>query len=399
LLSAALISACTDLIGQEVVPRYLTARDHGWLERLLDEHEAHVGRRKLELDRRLGELFDAAAASSRSKSKLLLALRVLDRLAQTRTHALVSPKQARALTFRAAAGSGAPRGRILADVGAQLGVSGAELASSLFADLPGERSVCSLGSPSPAAFAERINAALIASLVARAISVRIVARGRGGSLIRRARAFGLICLARRGAIGELELELSGPAALFRRTTIYARALTGLLPQLASCESFELRAACLLPRTEDVATLVVRSGGPGTAPSELASADPRSDLRFVRDVRRIAPDWEVRADPPPIESDQLLVFPDYELIGPGDPGQRWFVEVLGFWTPEYLATKLERLRQAGIDRLILCVDTQRGCGPGELPDDPRIIGHRLRVDAGRLFSRLDAFQATSPPPSR
>jgi uncharacterized protein len=387
LLSAALVSACIDQIDHEIAPRYLTARDHAWLARLLDEHEAHVGRRKLELDRRLSELFDAAAASSRSKSKLLLALRVLDRLARTRTHCLISPKEARALTFRAAAGSSKPRERILAEVGGELGVSASELGAALFGDLASERSVCSLGSPSPEAFAERVNAALVASLVARAVRVRIRAHGPTQSLVRHARAAGLICLAHSDADGALVLELSGPAALFRRTTIYGRALAGLLPRLASCQRFELRAACVLPKSEDSATLVVRSGGPGTAGQEMIPPDARPDPRLARELRRVAADWDVNADPAAMESGGGLVFPDYELTLRSDPTRRWFIELVGFWTSEYLAAKLDRLRQAGLDCVLLCVDANKGCGNGELPRDPKIFEYRGRIEAERLKSRI------------
>jgi uncharacterized protein len=392
LLSATLVSACIDQVGQQIVPRYLTARDHGWLGLLLDEHEAHVGRRKLALDRRLGELFDAPSASSRSRTKLLLARRVLDQLARTRTEAVVSPKEARALTFRAAAGSGAPRERVLSEVAASLGVRRTQLGAALFADLPGERSVCSLGSPSPAAFAERVNAALVAALIARAVTVRIRASGHTRALVRHARAAGLICLARRAKEGELALELSGPASLFRRTTIYGRALAGVMPRLTGCDSFELRASCLLPRSDDAATLIVRSGGPGTAPPEMAPPDPRPDQRLARELHRLAPDWEVRADPAPIESAGVLLFPDYELIQGADPTRRWLVEIVGFWTPQYLTAKLERLRQAGIERLLLCVDTNKGCGDGELPRDARILEHRRRVDAERLLARIAGSSA-------
>ena len=32
-----------------------------------------------------------------------------------------------------------------------------------------------------------------------------------------------------------------------------------------------------------------------------------------------------------------------------------LEIAGFWTPDYLTTKLRRLRSAGLDRLVICIE--------------------------------------------
>ena len=43
-----------------------------------------------------------------------------------------------------------------------------------------------------------------------------------------------------------------------------------------------------------------------------------------------------------------------------------MEVIGFWTAEYLERKLAGLRKAGIRNLIVCVDADRGCSEADLP---------------------------------
>jgi predicted nuclease of restriction endonuclease-like RecB superfamily len=43
-----------------------------------------------------------------------------------------------------------------------------------------------------------------------------------------------------------------------------------------------------------------------------------------------------------------------------------VEIVGFWTPEYLANKLERLRCARVSNLVLCIDADRNLGDGDIP---------------------------------
>jgi predicted nuclease of restriction endonuclease-like RecB superfamily len=75
----------------------------------------------------------------------------------------------------------------------------------------------------------------------------------------------------------------------------------------------------------------------------------------------------------------LIFPDFLVQHRLERGRRFLLEILGFWTPEYVDRKLRRLRAAGITNLILAVDEERGCADDALPPDARVIGYRRRID--------------------
>lgn len=45
------------------------------------------------------------------------------------------------------------------------------------------------------------------------------------------------------------------------------------------------------------------------------------------------------EPEPSDAGRHLFLPDFALHPRFDPGRRWFMEIVGFWTPEYLASKL------------------------------------------------------------
>jgi len=68
-------------------------------------------------------------------------------------------------------------------------------------------------------------------------------------------------------------------------------------------------------------------------------------------------------------------------------QQAWLEIVGFWTPEYLTEKLERLRQARFPNVILCVDEQRNCAEGELPPGARVVRYRRRVPAQSVLELL------------
>ena len=117
---------------------------------------------------------------------------------------------------------------------------------SLFADLPGERLVAAPPRPlSPGELALRTNLAIAQGLLFRVASVTIEMDGNARAVVRHSKLRGLICTVVPCGAGPADsvLELSGPFALFRRTLVYGRALSEILPLLAWCDRFRLRAEC------------------------------------------------------------------------------------------------------------------------------------------------------------
>jgi hypothetical protein len=276
--------------------------------------------------------------------------------------------------------------RLMPRIGAQF-----QLENALFADLRGERRVLALPkSVSPAQLATAANLAIVTSLVRRAAHVRIAVWGNSRALVRHARLLGLICGVSQDETPDgVVLDVSGPFALFRHTEVYGRALASLLPRMAWCNEFELTAACALGRGGHLSTLVVRSGDPIGAGRELARHDSRLEERFDREFRRAAPDWDVIREPHPVTSGDSLIFPDFELVHRHDKSRRWLLEIVGFWTPKYLAEKLERLRAAGVERLVLCIDRKRLCSEDDLPEDARIVRYKTRIDPLAVLAVINA----------
>ena len=384
MLPYALLRVSVHLEGERIVPHYFTPRDEPWLSVLLDEFARFTGRRRVDWVERLREPLPVRAP----KTKLRIALCVLEPLCRARPAAAVPPKEARAALFRAASASHAPRGAVLASVAASFAVSPVELDRALFADLAAERRVAAApASFSAARLARDANLAIVVSLVRRASQVRITARGKYRALIGHARFVGLICRASRlGSAGEgIVLDVSGPFALFHHSELYGRALASLIPRLVNCDDFELSATCSLGGNSQLSALSLRSGDPLAAGGELALPERRLERKFERDFRRAAPDWELIREPAAIGSGEILIFPDYELAHRHRPDRRWLLEFVGFWTAEYLIEKLRRLRAAGIDNIVLCVDQRRECADSVLPADPRVIRYKTSIDAGAVLA--------------
>lgn len=381
----------TTVGGTELVPCYLGPHDTPWVRALLDEHERFIGLRRSDFVARLKEPLRVRAP----RAKLRLAAHSLDRMTRTQSPSAVPPREARRALFAARASApNAPRATVLESAAHELRVTTTELEASLFADLEREKRLAPLPEPlSAAAFADQVNLDLVQGLVARAVRVELHARGETRALVRHAQLRGLLCsvLAPPDADARsVTLEVSGPYALFRHTQIYGRALASLVPRAAWCDEFELRADCVLgapTRSRERAWVVIRSGDPIAPARELPRYDSQLEQRFAKDFARHATDWDITREPRPFTAGQHLIFPDFELTHRQDPTRRFLVEIVGFWTRDYLEQKLRRLAEAKIENLILCIDQSRQCSEQALPEGARIVSYRRKIDPAKVLELI------------
>jgi uncharacterized protein len=106
------------------------------------------------------------------------------------------------------------------------------------------------------------------------------------------------------------------------------------------------------------------------------------------------DWDLVREPEPLRAGGTLIFPDFAIVHRRDPRLSWLLEIVGFWTADYLDKKLDFLRRAHVDRLILCIDEERDCGEGALPQQAQVIRYRRRIDVSRVLQVLEGDSSPS-----
>ena len=372
-----------------MTPLWVTERDQPWLAELIESYSAFVGEPRRSLDAALAEHASRVPAGTAWS----LALRQLDRCFRTRVVANLVPSRARMAVFQAAANRRA-RSIVLSEVAAEMGVTSDELEESLFADLPGHRRLQEPASPvGTGAVALSCNLAIAQEALRLSSNVVVTLQGNARAIVRHAWLRGLICTRVASAkTGPVALEISGPLSLFQRTTLYGRHLAELVPLLAWCRSFRLDADCILRGESGRFTL--RPSDPIPAAAPPARYDSVLERRFAREFMRETSDWILVREPEPVRARNTLVFPDFALIHRRDPTRRWLLEIVGFWTADYLKRKLENLRAARLSRLILCIDSARDCGPDDFPADSSVLRFDKRVDVQAVLAVIEGAPAGS-----
>ncbi len=364
-----------------LVLQLLDERDTPWIAALVDEIEHAVGRPWRELLDRIERLPERSSSARRAA-----VLQAVRGMLGGRVGGPVNPKRVRrALLNMSATGVGVRDGRI-AGVAQAMKTTPDELILNLWRDLPAERTVVLPGGrPAELAIAAEANLRIIQRALLRCYDLRLEVSGNARNVVSTAAVRGLLAVARRQG-DRVALHISGPLALFHRTTVYGRALGSIVPHLAWCEQFALEARCDL------------GGGPATfrlqpplllPPSARPNRhDSALEARFEREMARKAPAWRVLREPSAVDAGTHLVFPDFQLEHRVATDRRWWVEIVGYWTADYLAHKLASYRAANLPHVILCVDASRSLAEHELPRDARLVRFAKRVPVDQILAIID-----------
>jgi uncharacterized protein len=272
--------------------------------------------------------------------------------------------------------------------GGELGRSAPELRRLLYADAPGARTLGRAPSLTGRALLARYNLELARGVLLDAERITITARGGWRGIFRAIKAARLMHVVRRAG-RSYQIEVTGPAAAFIvRSNRYGVRLARVVPALMQAPRWRLDAEV---RGADgtIAHFRVRGkpratgsrapvGGPGkrarydSAWERSLAADFRQ--RFGRDERS---GWTLSRETSPVTAGEELFIPDF-TVRHAD-GREALVELVGFWTPEYLEAKARKVAAAGIDNLILVV--YRGLAVGKAGD--ALAALTTVVDAERI----------------
>ena len=353
-----------------VIPTFLDETDHGWVAGLMADIDGYRGKPMATLRERLRQGFPNGTPTWKARAARV----VLLRLWKAEQGTSLDPPTVRSALFSAAVKTGS-RGEAIAEAAAALFTDGKTLLSALFADLPDERLLSAPEViPTPGEIVLRTNQLIAKSLLFHARRVRIRVEGSPRPLVRQAKLRGLLCNVRDGE--PPILDISGPFSLFRHTLLYGRALGDLLRFLAGCPRFGLRASCVLRGQTADLTLSRRDPiFPDEAPGSLES---KLEARFAKDLRKVAPDWELWPEPEAIPVGGTLLFPDFQLRHRSDPSRAIGVEILGYWTPDFVACKVALLDESGHRDIVVCVDTALATGKGDPPPSPRVVMFHNRI---------------------
>jgi len=368
-----------------------TDRSHRPLAaRVLGTFADHVGRPRAELEATLDELEPEA-----DHFKLVRGFAALcERDATFETRAAVPPARARRVAFEAAEAVGvvseADRDRALARAADRLGVDGATLADSLYADRD-PRQILTAFEPrwDPDALLDQYDLSLAQTAMFDAVEVRVRSSD-PRALISAVKRLGLMYEVRRTDDGR-EVVVTGPDHLFRRTRRYGTAFARLLRSVAKTADWRLEATVDDRGTERELVLTDDDVGvPGVEPVAEPTYDSGVEADFAARFSALDLDWDLVREPEPLAAGARVMIPDFAFE------YRFadftvFFEIMGFWTPAYVEKKLQQLADLEAVEMLVAVDESLGVGEDIEARDHRAIPYSGSVRVKDVVDALRRYE--------
>jgi hypothetical protein len=235
-----------------------------------------------------------------------------------------------------------------------------EIEGELFADvMEFHRLVEFTGYPDGAALLARYNVAQVQVALFDAVSMTVWCTEDFKEILRYAKLARLMHTIARGGDGTYCFRFDGPASVLRQTRRYGVAMARFLPALVACRGWRMHAVIRtrrrgftlgldlaasdglhshLPPPDEFDSLVEE------AFAEKWGKEPREGWRLVRE-------GEI------LHRGQKVFVPDFVLRH--ESGKSVLMEIVGFWTPEYLQAKLQTLQAFRDQPILLAVAESSG----------------------------------------
>lgn len=264
-----------------------------------------------------------------------------------------------------------------------------EIERNLYADvLAYQRLEHFTGYLDAAAFLSRYNVAQLQACLYRAESVTVTATADLKTVVRYAKLAKLLHdIIRRGP-SEYRITFSGPASILHETRRYGVNFARFLPALLACKGWSLEAVLQTPWKTCV-KLMISDADRFTShlppPEEFDSALEES---FAKKFGPTRDGWQLIREGDILHEHQKTFIPDFTFRH--EDGTEVFLEIVGFWTPEYLAHRRETLHQFRRHKILLAVP-ERSIREGATITD-NVLVYKTALKLPPLLAALEAARA-------
>lgn len=347
----------------EISPRYakLSLENLEVARRLIEAYKCHVGEKKKVLRGFISDLEDAGYEYRFVRGLSLL----LDRRCSFRCRSVVNPVELRRKIFETAEKFGLPtssaaRQRILEAVSLELSLPLDTVEASFYTDLDEELILEAFNPPAAPELLRHYNLSLAQTLLFESTELSFTASGNWQPLFCAVKKLGLIYEVQR--VGDcFWVKVDGPASLFKLTKRYGVCIARLLPTLVAASEWTAVGKILWKYTNEICTFKLDSQKHGSllwkpnSPSTV-SYDSAVEEDFASQFKAVQSGWVLKREPEPLAAGNHVIIPDFSFER---QGLKVFVEIVGFWTEEYLLRKAEKLKHVDA-KLLLLVDESLAC---------------------------------------
>ncbi len=244
---------------------------------------------------------------------------------------------------------------VKAEIARAIGKSWIEIERELFADVIQFHRLREFpGYDSAEALLARYNVAQTQAVLYDAVSMTVWANDDFKAILRYAKLARLMHTIIRKSDGSYQMTFDGPASVLKQSRRYGVAFAKFLPGLLSCSDWKMKAIIQHRRSawQNQFQLSPADGlTSNVAPAELF--DSSLEESFAKKWGEQPRDgWRLYREGVVLYQNQKVFVPDFLFVH--EDGRKAVLEIVGFWTPEYLEQKQKTLATFSQHHIILAI---------------------------------------------
>jgi predicted nuclease of restriction endonuclease-like RecB superfamily len=287
---------------------------------------------------------------------------LLDRRSLFKCTSQINPLELRLRLFQETGKTGPatnPKQRktIIEKVASETKISVQELEESMYSDLESELNLQSFDPITPEELLEKYNLSMAQTLLFDSTELKFTVSGNWQNIFFRAKRLGLIYEAYK--LNGFWVKIDGPASLFKLTRRYGTAIAKLLPVIIANREWTVEAKILWKFTNTIYDFKLESWkhSPLFGSQRITeNFDSIVEEDFASRFKALNSEWQLKREPEPVITGQQVIIPDFSFER---EGSKLYMEVVGFWTKEYLQRKIAKLKKAE-EQILVVVDENLAC---------------------------------------
>ncbi|MCP5196775.1 MAG: DUF790 family protein [Gammaproteobacteria bacterium] len=385
--------------GSQVYPCFLRPDQQIWAERVLTAITEHQHHTRGELQAALRALEGDSSDYRIVRGFAHLALNAAEFTLATGE---IAPETLRREIFTLAAERGSygePQAQeILEAIAPRYRLEAETLREALYADLPENHVLTVLPDFTSERLIDRYNLAQAQGLLYSALYLRLIAHrnvpGEYRRLFQHLKFHGLMYAVEGNLDDGYQIYVDGPASLFKQTRKYGLQMAVFLPALLRVSHWQLEA--ILQRDAQELRYRLDSQSPL---KPLTAAPPTYDSlleeSFARRWEKLGTPWTLEREVEIVDLKGTVFVPDFALRHVD--GRIIHIEIMGFWHPDYLRRKLDKLRRAAMPNLLVAVSERLNAGADDFRDIPGpVIFFKGKLDPRQVLAVLESGSSCRNP---
>lgn len=160
--------------------------------------------------------------------------------------------------------------------------------------------------------------------------------------------------------GSVRITIDGPASIIKQTERYGTNLAKTLPSIISADHWNIEASIVRKTKIRDKHLIYkftisdmdRHLYPTQITENTATYDSSLEENFHKRFDALKSDWTIIREPEPLVVGTKIFIPDFAFVR---NDEKIYLEIVGFWTKDYIKRKIEKIRNLRDIKMIIAID--------------------------------------------